>query len=133
MKTRKKWESNAPSIADRLLTLREAADVLHFTTRTVRNTCGAANESSADGGELGVRALKLSLRTRPVTRALLEVIITGIRRCGDSVARKANLKQPQGRVYRFACSMALATFSISASDSSEIRRYLTLLRCFTTA
>ena len=32
----KKLEADAPPIGDRLLTLREAADVLHLTTRTVR-------------------------------------------------------------------------------------------------
>lgn len=95
------------------------------------STCSKANESSSDGGELGV--LTLALRTRRVTETLLEVIITGIRRCGDSVTQKANLKRQQAHLNRFGCSMALATFSISASDSSEIRRYLTLLRCFTTA
>jgi excisionase family DNA binding protein len=36
MKTRKKPKADAPPIGDRLLTLREAADVLHLSTRTVR-------------------------------------------------------------------------------------------------
>ena len=36
MKKRKELESNAPPIGERLLTLREAADVLRLTTRTVR-------------------------------------------------------------------------------------------------
>ena len=36
MKKRKKLETNAPPIGDRLLTLREAADVLRLSTRTVR-------------------------------------------------------------------------------------------------
>ena len=36
MRRRKKSELDAPSIGDRLLTLREAADVLRLSTRTVR-------------------------------------------------------------------------------------------------
>ena len=36
MKRRKKLEIEAPPIGDRLLTLREAADVLRLSTRTVR-------------------------------------------------------------------------------------------------
>jgi excisionase family DNA binding protein len=36
MKRRKKLETDAPPIGDRLLTLREAADVLRLSTRTVR-------------------------------------------------------------------------------------------------
>jgi excisionase family DNA binding protein len=36
MKKSKKLESDAPPIGDRLLTLREAADVLRLSTRTVR-------------------------------------------------------------------------------------------------
>lgn len=36
MKRRKKSEPDAPPIGDRLLTLREAADVLRLSTRTVR-------------------------------------------------------------------------------------------------
>jgi excisionase family DNA binding protein len=36
MKTRKKPKTDAASIGDRLLTLREAADVLRLSTRTVR-------------------------------------------------------------------------------------------------
>lgn len=35
MKKRKKLETDAPSIGDRLLTLREAADVLRLSTRTI--------------------------------------------------------------------------------------------------
>ena len=35
MKKRKDLETNAPPIGDRLLTLREAADVLRLSTRTV--------------------------------------------------------------------------------------------------
>jgi excisionase family DNA binding protein len=37
MKKRKKLETNAPPIGDRLFTLREAADVLRLSTRTVRD------------------------------------------------------------------------------------------------
>ena len=36
MKNRKKSKADAPPIGDRLLTLREAADVLRLSTRTVR-------------------------------------------------------------------------------------------------
>jgi len=36
MKRRKKPQADAPPIGDRLLTLREAADVLRLSTRTVR-------------------------------------------------------------------------------------------------
>jgi excisionase family DNA binding protein len=36
MKGRKRLETETPPIGDRLLTLREAADVLRFSTRTVR-------------------------------------------------------------------------------------------------
>lgn len=36
MKTAKKEAANAPAIGDRLLTLREAAEVLRLSTRTVR-------------------------------------------------------------------------------------------------
>lgn len=36
MKDRKKAETDAPPIGDRLLTLRETADVLRLSTRTVR-------------------------------------------------------------------------------------------------
>lgn len=36
MKKRKKSEADAPPIGDRLLTLREAADVLRLSTRTLR-------------------------------------------------------------------------------------------------
>jgi hypothetical protein len=36
MKTSKKRAVNAPAIGDRLLTLREAADVLRLSTRTMR-------------------------------------------------------------------------------------------------
>jgi excisionase family DNA binding protein len=36
MKTRKKSQADPPPIGDRLLTLREAADVFHLSTRTVR-------------------------------------------------------------------------------------------------
>ena len=36
MKKRKKLETDAPPIGDRLLTLRETADVLRLSTRTVR-------------------------------------------------------------------------------------------------
>ncbi len=36
MKRRRKLETDAPPIGDRLLTLREAADVLRLSTRTMR-------------------------------------------------------------------------------------------------
>jgi len=36
MKRRRGLETGSPPIGDRLLTLREAADVLRFSTRTVR-------------------------------------------------------------------------------------------------
>jgi excisionase family DNA binding protein len=36
MKSRRKLEPDAPPIGDRLLTLREAAEVLRLSTRTVR-------------------------------------------------------------------------------------------------
>jgi excisionase family DNA binding protein len=36
MKKQKKLETDAPPIGDRLLTLREAADVLRLSTRTLR-------------------------------------------------------------------------------------------------
>jgi excisionase family DNA binding protein len=36
MKRRRKSETDAPPIGDRLLTLREAAEVLRLSTRTVR-------------------------------------------------------------------------------------------------
>ena len=36
MKNRKQLGADAPPIGDRLLTLREAADVLRLSTRTVR-------------------------------------------------------------------------------------------------
>jgi excisionase family DNA binding protein len=36
MKKRERQENKAPPIGDRLLTLREAADVLRLSTRTVR-------------------------------------------------------------------------------------------------
>ena len=36
MKGRKRLETETPAIGDRLLTLREAADVLRLSTRTVR-------------------------------------------------------------------------------------------------
>jgi len=36
MKTSKEKSENAPAIGDRLLTLREAAEVLRLSTRTVR-------------------------------------------------------------------------------------------------
>lgn len=36
MRKRKKLEPEAPPIGDRLLTLREAAEVLHLSARTVR-------------------------------------------------------------------------------------------------
>lgn len=36
MKKHKRSQAEAPPIGDRLLTLREAADVLHLSTRTVR-------------------------------------------------------------------------------------------------
>jgi len=36
MKRRKNVEPDAPPIGERLLTLREAAEVLHLSTRTVR-------------------------------------------------------------------------------------------------
>ncbi|HYL65298.1 MAG TPA: helix-turn-helix domain-containing protein [Candidatus Methylomirabilis sp.] len=36
MKSRRKLEPDAPPIGDRLLTLREAAHVLHLSTRTLR-------------------------------------------------------------------------------------------------
>jgi len=36
MKKHKRSKVDAPPIGDRLLTLREAADVLHLSTRTVR-------------------------------------------------------------------------------------------------
>ncbi len=37
MKTRKKPKADAAPIGDRLLTLREAADVLRLSTRTIRD------------------------------------------------------------------------------------------------
>src|SRR5262249_60748509 len=39
MKRRKNLEPNAPPIGDRLLTLREAAEVLRLSTRTLREDC----------------------------------------------------------------------------------------------
>ena len=71
-------------IGERLLTLKEAAEVLRLSTRTVREYVKRAKsgeKSSEIDGDLGVRTLTLSLKTHPLNGTLLEKTVTGIRRC----------------------------------------------------
>ncbi len=83
MTTRKKSKTDAvPAIGDRLLTPREAADVLRLSSRTMREYVQRGEmggESSAGGGDLGVQTLTPSLQTLPVTGTSLEKTATGIR------------------------------------------------------
>jgi len=83
MKKYKRSQADALAIGDRLLTLREAADVLLLSAHTLRiRQPGKRSkaESSADGRDLDGQTLTLSLQMRTVTGIFLERIITGIRR-----------------------------------------------------
>ena len=83
MTAKRKQENAVTPIRDRLLTLREAAEVLRLSTPTVREYVERGEieggASSADGGDSGVQTLTLYLRMHHVTGTSLEKKATEIR------------------------------------------------------